>query len=243
MRLRPRPATDEELQRFHTPRLRRAGAGAERRPGSATRASTRRSGRAASRSPRSPRAAASSRSTPSSRERSTTPTRSSARPATTRSPDKGMGGCLFGNTALAALHARAAHGVSRVAIVDWDAHHGNGTQAAFYDDPDVLTISLHQADCFPPESGRVDEVGGRRHEHQPPAAARLGHRRLRGGVRARRRAGARRGTARARARRLRLRLERVGPARAADAPQRGLPRADARRCSASPTGMRAGGSS
>jgi len=74
-------------------------------------------------------------------------------------PDKGMGGCLFGNTALAAMHARAAHGVSRVGIVDWDAHHGNGTQVAFFDDPDVLTISLHQADCFPPESGRVDEGG------------------------------------------------------------------------------------
>ncbi len=74
-------------------------------------------------------------------------------------PDKGMGGCLFGNTALAALHARAAHGLTRLAIVDWDAHHGNGTQAAFYDDPDVLTISLHQADCFPPRSGEVDERG------------------------------------------------------------------------------------
>jgi len=74
-------------------------------------------------------------------------------------PDKGMGGCIFGNTALAALHARAAHAISRMAIVDWDAHHGNGTQVAFADDPDVLTVSLHQADCFPPESGRVDETG------------------------------------------------------------------------------------
>jgi acetoin utilization deacetylase AcuC-like enzyme len=73
-------------------------------------------------------------------------------------PDKGMGGCLFGNTAVAALHARAAHGVSRLAVVDWDAHHGNGTQVAFSDDPDVLTISLHQADCYPPASGRVDET-------------------------------------------------------------------------------------
>jgi acetoin utilization deacetylase AcuC-like enzyme len=73
--------------------------------------------------------------------------------------DRGMGGCLFGNTALAALHARAVHSLSRVGIVDWDAHHGNGTQSAFYDDPDVLTISLHQADCFPPESGRVEETG------------------------------------------------------------------------------------
>ena len=71
-----------------------------------------------------------------------------------------MGGCIFGNTALAALHARAAHGVERIAIVDWDAHHGNGTQAAFWDDPSVLTISLHQAGCFPPGSGAVDELGG-----------------------------------------------------------------------------------
>jgi len=74
-------------------------------------------------------------------------------------PDKGMGGCIFGNSALAAFHARAAHGLARVAVVDWDAHHGNGTQAAFFDEPDVLTISLHQADCFPPASGRVDEGG------------------------------------------------------------------------------------
>jgi acetoin utilization deacetylase AcuC-like enzyme len=74
-------------------------------------------------------------------------------------PELGMGGCIFGNTALAALHARAAHGVERIAIVDWDAHHGNGTQAAFWDDPSVLTISLHQADCFPPYSGRAGELG------------------------------------------------------------------------------------
>ena len=73
--------------------------------------------------------------------------------------DHGMGGCIFGNTALAALHARA-HGVERVAVVDWDAHHGNGTQAAFWDDPSVLAISLHQAGCFPPGSGATSEIGG-----------------------------------------------------------------------------------
>jgi len=72
---------------------------------------------------------------------------------------EGMGGCIFGNVALAALHARETHGIRRMAVVDWDAHHGNGTQAAFYDDPAVLTISLHQADCFPPGSGGVDELG------------------------------------------------------------------------------------
>ena len=76
-------------------------------------------------------------------------------------PDEGMGGCIFGNTALAAAHARAAHGLERVAVIDWDAHHGNGTQHAFWDDPETLTISLHQDSCFPPESGAVGELGGR----------------------------------------------------------------------------------
>jgi acetoin utilization deacetylase AcuC-like enzyme len=72
-------------------------------------------------------------------------------------PGEGMGGCIFANEALAVLHARDAHGIERIAVVDWDAHHGNGTQAAFANDADVLTVSLHQADCFPPESGRVGE--------------------------------------------------------------------------------------
>jgi acetoin utilization deacetylase AcuC-like enzyme len=76
--------------------------------------------------------------------------------------DKGMGGCLFANVALAVMHAREERGVDRVAVVDWDAHHGNGTQTAFWDEPSVLTISLHQADCYPPASGRVDELGGER---------------------------------------------------------------------------------
>ncbi len=74
--------------------------------------------------------------------------------------DQGMGFCIFGNTALAALHARHARGLARVAILDWDVHHGNGTQAAFWDDPTVLAISLHQDDCFPGGSGGVAERGG-----------------------------------------------------------------------------------
>jgi acetoin utilization deacetylase AcuC-like enzyme len=72
--------------------------------------------------------------------------------------DAGMGFCLFGNCAIAACHARE-RGVSRLAIVDWDVHHGNGTQAAFYDDPSVLTISVHQDNCFPPGSGSIEENG------------------------------------------------------------------------------------
>ena len=73
--------------------------------------------------------------------------------------DVGMGFCLFANAALAIMHARAVHKVGRVATVDWDVHHGNGTQAAFYDDPTTLTISLHQDNLFPADSGGLEENG------------------------------------------------------------------------------------
>jgi acetoin utilization deacetylase AcuC-like enzyme len=73
--------------------------------------------------------------------------------------DRGMGFCLFGNVAIAALHAREALGVSRIAIVDWDVHHGNGTQQAFYADPATLMISIHQDNLFPLGTGSVDETG------------------------------------------------------------------------------------
>ena len=145
-------------------------------------------------------------------------------------PDTGMGGCIFGNVVLAAAHARHARGIERVAIVDWDAHHGNGTQLAFWDDPSVLTVSLHQDSCFPPSSGTVDEVGGAeatRYQRQRPAPARVGHRCVRGGVRAGRPPSGRPLPAGARPRRGGIRLERLGPARAAHAPQRGVPPADA----------------
>ena len=69
------------------------------------------------------------------------------------------GFCIFGNTALAAMHAREARGLSRVAIVDWDVHHGNGTEEAFYEDPNVLTISLHQDRNFPLDSGDAEDTG------------------------------------------------------------------------------------
>ncbi len=72
---------------------------------------------------------------------------------------QGMGYCVFNNTALAALHARD-EGAQRIAIIDWDVHHGNGTQHAFWRDPDVLFLSLHQDNWFPGLSGRAEDVGG-----------------------------------------------------------------------------------
>lgn len=73
--------------------------------------------------------------------------------------DLGMGFCLFGNAPIAIHHGRAVHGLGRVAVVDWDVHHGNGTQAAFYDDPQTLTISLHADNLYPPNSGGLAERG------------------------------------------------------------------------------------
>jgi acetoin utilization deacetylase AcuC-like enzyme len=69
------------------------------------------------------------------------------------------GFCLFGNTALAAMHARQSLGIERVAIVDWDVHHGNGTEDAFYEDPSVLTISLHGDGDYPTGRGAVEDRG------------------------------------------------------------------------------------
>ena len=74
-------------------------------------------------------------------------------------PDRGRGSCIFGNVALAAMHARQARGLERVAIVDWDVHHGNGTQLAFWTDPTVLVVSVHQDSFYPPDSGHLTETG------------------------------------------------------------------------------------
>ncbi len=73
-------------------------------------------------------------------------------------PARGMGFCLFNNVAIAAAHARAAHQVERVAVIDFDVHHGNGTQAAFWDDPSVLYASSHQFPLYP-GTGAEDERG------------------------------------------------------------------------------------
>ncbi len=72
---------------------------------------------------------------------------------------EGMGFCLFGNAAIAGFHALGKYGLERIAFVDWDVHHGNGTQSAFYEDPRALTISIHQDNCFPPDSGYRHENG------------------------------------------------------------------------------------
>ncbi|MBI4694655.1 MAG: class II histone deacetylase [Gammaproteobacteria bacterium] len=74
-------------------------------------------------------------------------------------PDQPMGFCLMANIPIAIETARARHGVSRVAVLDWDVHHGNGTQAVFYERADVLTISLHQEGCFPPGYSGAEERG------------------------------------------------------------------------------------
>jgi acetoin utilization deacetylase AcuC-like enzyme len=74
-------------------------------------------------------------------------------------PDHGMGFCIFNNVAVAVRQIQEKDGLERIAVVDWDVHHGNGTQAIFYEDPRVLVISLHQDGCFPSGSGLVEERG------------------------------------------------------------------------------------
>jgi len=73
-------------------------------------------------------------------------------------PDTAMGFCVFNNVGIGALHARAAHGLGRVAVVDFDVHHGNGTQALFWDDGQAFFASSHQSPLYP-GSGAREERG------------------------------------------------------------------------------------
>jgi len=73
--------------------------------------------------------------------------------------NRAMGFCLFDNIAVAAAHALASHGLERVMIIDWDVHHGNGTQEIFWNDRRVLFLSLHQFPFYP-GTGSFEEVGG-----------------------------------------------------------------------------------
>ena len=74
--------------------------------------------------------------------------------------ETGMGYCIFSNMAVAVKAAKAKYGKDlRVAVIDWDVHHGNGTESIFLDDPTVLTISLHQDRLYPHETGDIDVRG------------------------------------------------------------------------------------
>jgi len=73
--------------------------------------------------------------------------------------NRAMGFCIFANAVIAAYYARKVYGLERVMIVDWDVHHGNGTQDAFYQDSSVLFVSLHQHNWYPQLSGELEQVG------------------------------------------------------------------------------------
>jgi acetoin utilization deacetylase AcuC-like enzyme len=73
---------------------------------------------------------------------------------------RAMGFCLFNNVAVGAAYARQKHGLGRILIIDWDLHHGNGTQHSFWNDPQVLYFSTHQYPYYP-GTGGLDETGGK----------------------------------------------------------------------------------
>ncbi|MBW8318621.1 MAG: histone deacetylase family protein [Rhizobium sp.] len=86
---------------------------------------------------------------------------------------KAMGFCLFNTVAIAARHAQRKHGAERVAIVDWDVHHGNGTQDIFWDDPSVLFCSTHQMPLYP-GTGARDETGTKNNVVNAPLSPNVG---------------------------------------------------------------------
>lgn len=82
-------------------------------------------------------------------------------------PERAMGFCLFNSAAIAALHARAAHGAKRIAVVDFDVHHGNGTEAMFWHDADAFFASSHEWPQYP-GTGRVTDRGAFDNIHNAP---------------------------------------------------------------------------
>jgi len=74
--------------------------------------------------------------------------------------DRAMGFCLFNNVAIAARYVQKRHNCHKVLIVDWDVHHGNGTQAAFYDDPTVLYFSVHRSPFYPGTGSEAEKGSG-----------------------------------------------------------------------------------
>ncbi len=73
-------------------------------------------------------------------------------------PTKGMGFCLFNNVAVAAKYIQSKYNLNRIVIIDWDVHHGNGTQDTFYEDPSVMYFSMHRYPFYP-GTGKKEEIG------------------------------------------------------------------------------------